>query len=120
MTNGSKKTKYAKPVRASVLACIPALSIGAANAEDLTAGVVMEKMDGGERYTYVAGIVEGLAHARYMMDNRDTAGRSCIYRWFFKADGTLDLIYEAFRRYPQLLPGQVVGTLANQECGGGD
>ena len=117
MTNASLIRKYSKPVLASVLAFAPALSVGTAHAEDLTAGVVMEKMDGGERYTYVAGIVEGLAHARYINDDRDTAGRSCIYRWFYDDKSTIDLIYEGFRRYPQLLPGQVVGTLATQQCG---
>ena len=117
MTNGSKMKKYSKPVLASVLACVPALSISAANAEDMTAGVIVEKMGGGDRYLFTAGIVEGLAHARYIKDGRDTAGRSCIYRWFYDDKTTMDAIDEGYRRYPQLLAGQVVGALAAQKCG---
>lgn len=117
MTNTSLMKKYSKPVLASVLACIPALSIGAANAEDMTAGVIAEKMDGGDRYLFTAGIVEGLAHARYIKDQRDPAGRSCIWRWFYEDKTTMDTINEGYRRYPQLLAGQVVGALAAQECG---
>ena len=117
MTNVRAVKNYAKPVLASVLACIPALSIEAARAEDMTAGVIVEKMDGGDRYLFTAGIVEGLAHARYIKDGRDTAGRSCIYRWFYEDKTTMDTINEGYRRYPQLLAGQVVGTLASQKCG---
>ena len=88
-----------------------------AAAEEMTAGVIMEKMEVGERYVFTAGIVEGLAYARYIKDGRDTAGRSCIYKWFYDDKTTVDVIYEGFKRYPQLLPGQVVGTLANEKCG---
>lgn len=77
----------------------------------------MEKMEVGDRYTYVAGIIEGLAHARFIKDNKDTKGRACIYQWFYDDKATLPKIYEAFQRYPNVLPGQVVGALAATRCG---
>jgi hypothetical protein len=38
----------------------------AANATDFTARVVMEKMTAEQRYSHLAGVVEGLAYARYV------------------------------------------------------
>ncbi|WP_146170129.1 hypothetical protein [Bosea sp. 124] len=87
------------------------------SAQTLTAGVVMEKMEAGDRYTYVAGIVEGLAHARFVKDNKDTQGRACIYTWFYDDKATLPKIYAAFEKYPGTLPGAVVGALAATKCG---
>lgn len=75
-------------------------------------------MEGGDRYTYVAGIVEGLAHARFVKDNKDTKGRACIYGWFYEDKETLPKIYAAFGKYPGALPGAVVGALAFAKCGG--
>lgn len=83
----------------------------------MTAGVVMEKMEGRERYTYVAGIVEGLAHARFVKDQKDPKGRACIHSWFYDEKDTIQKIYEGFQRYPGVLPGAVVGALAATKCG---
>lgn len=74
-------------------------------------------MEAAERYTFVAGIVEGLAHARFIKDNKATEGRACIYAWFYDDKGTRDKIFEAFARYPNALPGQVIGALAATKCG---
>lgn len=84
---------------------------------DFTAGVVMTKMESQQRVAFVAGVVEGLAHARYMRDGKSTTGRSCIYGWFYDKQDRIDEIFEAFNRYPDALPGHVVGTLAATECG---
>lgn len=85
-------------------------------AEDFTAGVVMEKMDAGDRFMFVAGVIEGLAHARYEADGRETAGRSCIYRWFYQDQTAMAQVEEAFARYPDRLPGSVVGALIQIRC----
>ncbi|RDJ21069.1 hypothetical protein DWF00_07565 [Bosea caraganae] len=74
-------------------------------------------MEGRDRYTYVAGIVEGLAHARFVKDAKDTQGRACIYTWFYNDKATIQKIYEAFERYPGTLPGAIVGALAATKCG---
>lgn len=74
-------------------------------------------MTAGDRYLYIAGIVEGLAHARFVKDNKDTKGRSCINEWFYDDKATIQKIYAAFERYPGTLPGAVVGALAATKCG---
>jgi hypothetical protein len=97
---------------ATVLGVLPAQS-----QTEFTAGVVLDKMSPGERYTFIAGIVEGLAHARYEADGRETAGRSCIYRWFYDDKSAIDHIEQAFGLYRDRLPGSVVGALIQMRCG---
>ena len=77
----------------------------------------MAKMDGKERFAFVAGVVEGLAMARYVRDGKKPDGMKCIYDWFYKEPKTIDLIYAAFGRYPDHLPGAIIGALANRKCG---
>ena len=88
-----------------------------AGATDFTAGVVMEKMDGKERHTYLAGVIEGLAYSRYVKDGKKTEGMKCIYDWFYKKNGTHEKIYSAFRRFNDYLPGAVVAAMVEKECG---
>lgn len=83
----------------------------------MTAGVILEKMPPAERYTFVAGIVEGLAHARFVRDNKETEARSCTCGWFYEDKATIRKIEEAFQRYPGALPGAVVGALVSVTCG---
>ena len=83
---------------------------------EMTAGVVMERMEADERYTYVAGIIEGLAYARYARDGRDVAGMECIYGWFYGQEGAVEQIYAAFQEFPEYLPGAVLSVLLNQVC----
>lgn len=90
---------------------------GPAGATDLTAKAVMEKMEAEQRTPYIAGVVEGLAYARYARDDKKTEGMKCIYDWFYEKPDTLNLIYAAFGRYPEYTPGAIIGALARKSCG---
>ncbi|MEL6464953.1 MAG: hypothetical protein AAFQ58_08285 [Pseudomonadota bacterium] len=87
-----------------------------AEADDLNAGAVVNKMTPEDQYTFVAGIVEGLAHARFASDGH-TDGRSCIYKWFYTEDKTPENIQAAFARFPEHLPGAVVAAMITRRCG---
>ena len=76
----------------------------------------MEKMSSGERYSFVAGVVEGLAVSRYMQDGKKPEGMNCIYDWFYKDKITIERIYAAFTRFPNYLPGAVVDALVRKVC----
>lgn len=89
----------------------------AAGATDFTAGIVMSKMKPEERYPFIAGVIEGLAYSRFAKDNKKTEGMGCIYDWFYKDPKTIDVIYAAFGRYPDHLPGAIIGALASRKCG---
>lgn len=87
-----------------------------ASATEFTAGVVLDKMDARERYIFMAGIVEGLAAARFETDGRNPTGRSCIYRWFYDDKAAPGSIEQAFGLYRDRLPGSVVGALIQMRC----
>ncbi len=97
----------------SILSPAPANAAGT----NFTAGVVMEKMDGVQRYTFIAGVVEGLAVARYMKDGKKPDGMNCIYDWFYDDKTTKETIYAALGKYSSYKPGAVVDVLAKQKCG---
>lgn len=89
----------------------------------MTAGVVMDKMPSKERFAFVAGIIEGIAHSRFLRDSKaaaqnDEAGMSCIYDWFYSGDGkTYSMVEAAFKKYPDQFPAALLTVLINRECG---
>lgn len=88
-----------------------------ASATDFTAKAVMEKMQPEQRYAYVAGVVEGLAYARFSKDGQKPDGMNCIYDWFYKKPDTLDVIYAGLGQYPDYPPGAIIATLSQKSCG---
>lgn len=77
----------------------------------------MKDMNAGEKLSYVAGVVEGLAMARYMKDGKKPEGMNCIYGWFYDDKQTVDNIYAAFEKYPTYTPGTIIDVLVKQKCG---
>lgn len=93
------------------------LSVQPAIASDFTAEKVMKEMTADQRGAYVAGVVEGLAVARYMKDGKAREGMNCIYGWYYGDKETIHVIYAAFDRYASYTPGAVIDVLAKQKCG---
>lgn len=89
-----------------------------ANSERLTAGVILTKLSQEERFSYVAGVVEGLAYARYFAEGKTTESLDCIFNWFYREDGTTEKIYAAFDRYPNQPAGALIAVLIRTKCGG--
>ena len=88
----------------------------------LTAGVVLEKMPSNEFVVYVAGIVEGLAYARFRKDTvaagkKVEKGMSCIRNWYHGNDNAILNIESAFRKYKQYAPWIVIAAMVKKECG---
>lgn len=92
-------------------------------AQDMTAGVIMEKMEPKERFAYVSGIVTGMAYARFRKDtiaagSKDERGMICIHRWFSKGDGsTYAMLENTFKENGNYTPSVIVATLLKKECG---
>lgn len=79
----------------------------------------METMSPGERYTFIAGMVEGIAFHRYTVGDKDTAAMNCVYDWFYKGHNgqkTIDVIFAALGEYPDYPPVAVIAALANRKC----
>lgn len=99
------------------------LGLNPSLAKDITADVILKEMPVRERYAYVAGIVEGLAYARFRKDTIEAGskvetGLQCIQNWFY-ADGTNRMleIESAFADYPTYPPAALVAVMAKKECG---
>jgi len=84
-----------------------------------TAGVVLEKMPQEERHAYVAGVIEGLAYSRYVKDNPDETGSSCIYDWYYKntTDRWVKTILPTFVKHKDKPVGVIIYVLTKRECG---
>lgn len=89
--------------------------VPSANAEDLTASVMLRKMNDREQYAYISGVVAGLATSRYVRDG--DAGSACIDRWFSQTPGIKDMLYKAFERFGDKSPSAIIYALAVKECG---
>lgn len=89
----------------------------AAQAQVMTAGVIMDKMNVDQRSGYLAGIVEGLAFARFAKDGSEEPGMKCIYQWYYDDKETLPQIYQAFDYFKDDMPGAVIAAMVEKECG---
>lgn len=109
-------SKY-QQVSIIILSCC--LWTNAAQATDLTAGIVMEKMEPKERIGYVSGVIEGLAYARYVKDNPDETGSSCIYDWYYKnsKERWSKSILPTFVKHSDKPVGVILYVLTKRECG---
>ena len=90
--------------------------IPAADAKDFTTGVVMTEMEPSERYTFVAGVIEGLAYARFAADGKTPEGMGCIYDWFYETGNAMETIELTFIRYDTHLPGAVLAAMIQKRC----
>lgn len=82
---------------------------------DFDAKAVMA-MPSEQRVGYLAGVIEGLAYARYVGDGNTTEGMSCVYDWFYDHEGQLETIHAAFERWPDYQPGAIIGLLVERAC----
>lgn len=109
--------QYIRATAGYLSASLAMIHINPALATDFTAKTVMEKMPAEQRYPYLAGVVEGLAYARYVRDGKQTTGMECIYDWFYKKPETINLIYAALGKYQDFTPGAVIEALTHKPCG---
>ncbi|MEM1151619.1 MAG: hypothetical protein AAGI03_13860, partial [Pseudomonadota bacterium] len=71
-----------------------------------------------QRFAYLGGVIEGLAYARYLANNRDGAALSCLIDWFYENRANRSKLEEAFARYPDRAASEIIVVLTRRECGG--
>lgn len=111
-------------LRNSALAGVLLFGAQTANADTaMTAGTVIDEMPVRERTSYIMGIVEGLAYARFQRDTQGSGeanheGMNCIYNWFY-ADSMsrLDTIEATFSAYADQFPAVILSAMVKRECG---
>lgn len=111
--------KVAERFARAIFGAIFCIATGAPSsyATDFTAGIVATKMKEEDRYPFMAVIVEGLAYARYVKDEKDTTGMKCVYDWFYENKKRPIEILATFKRFPDYLPGAVVAAMLEKDCG---
>lgn len=82
------------------------------------AKTVIDKMSSEEKAVYIAGLVDGLAYARYEKEGKKTTGgMKCIYYWYQKKEDTVENIILAFHKYKNYTPNAIVAAMIAKECG---
>ena len=96
----------------------PLIAANDVQAQNLNAGFVLEQMNVDQRVSYISGVVEGLAYARFLKDRPDEEGMSCIYNWY--KDGDIEQwrqIQSWFERHQEQTVGVLLYVLIKRECG---
>jgi hypothetical protein len=115
--NAVKLTCYS-PLSAMILASVAFLA-GGKDAAALTAGEVLENLSPEERFHYVSGVVEGLAFARWLADDRDNTGMQCIWDWYLGSDQRerINAQNDWFDKHPDQQVSTLMYALIREECG---
>ena len=91
---------------------------GGKDALALTAADVLNKMNQDEQNGYIAGIIEGLAYSRWLLDRPDETGMNCIYDWYY--NGKIEKhrkINAWLERHLDKPVGTLLYVLTKTECG---
>ncbi|MCP4937151.1 MAG: hypothetical protein GY927_23820 [bacterium] len=112
------KNNHISTFCAVILATCMSFQNGEANAEEITAGSVLEKMETKELGAYLTGLIDGFAHARYLKDGKNqNGGMKCIYSWYYGNNDAANQIIFAFDKYKKHRPNTVVAAMLKQQCG---
>lgn len=94
------------------------LTISPYQAMALTANEVLTNMESGERFSYVSGIVDGLAYARWLAERPNEEGMQCIYGWYYSNDDSVRArILTWLERHPDKPVDALMYVLIKKECG---
>ena len=117
--NAPKQTLFQHTATTAAVGIVAGLTLNAPQASALTVEDWLEFMPPNERTAYVDGVVEGLAFARWIADDRDQTGMNCVLGWYY-GDGN-GQAYQIARDFFDQHPDQHIGTLMyaliREECG---
>ncbi len=75
-------------------------------------------MTSDQQVSYIAGIIEGLAYARWLKDGKNSTGMKCILNWHYAKDSKSWTQIEAFfSRHPTRQAAPLLYILTGKECG---
>lgn len=84
----------------------------------ITAAEVRSKMNQDERSSFIAGIVDGLAQARWIKDKPDATGMRCIYDWHYKPTRkSVNSRETLMDRHPEKPISSLIFALVKKQCG---
>lgn len=102
----------------AILVAIMINGIQVEQAAAFTANEVVNQMTAKERSTYLAGIVDGLAQARFVKDKPDQTGVKCIYNWYYQGgEKNESRITQWFTKHHEKPANALLYVLIKKECG---
>lgn len=112
--------RAAKLIRNNVIAgCV---ALGAATnvsySKNLDAGFVLNEMNNDQQVSYVEGIIDGLAYARFLRDRPDQSGYKCIINWHqTEPRKKWRLTREWLKRHPDKPTPVLIYQMTKKVCG---
>ena len=93
------------------------IRLGAAQA--LTVTEIRKNLTPAEQIHYVTGLVEGLAFARWLADNKDSSGMACIWDWYLGEDSQKRIAQQRamFDKHPDQHVSTLVYAMIKKKCG---
>ncbi len=89
-----------------------------AQQQNFNAGFVLNGMTSDQQVSYIAGIIEGLAFARWLKDEKEMEGMRCVYNWYYENSlEKWEQIEAFFGEHPDRKPGPLIYILVRSECG---
>ena len=105
-------------VLAGGVSALTVLNAAPLNAGSISAKTLIEKMSSEEKAYYIAGLIDGLAYARYKLEGKKTdGGMKCIYDWYQKKEDTVENVILAFHKFKSYTPNAIVAAMIAKECG---
>ena len=102
----------------AILLCSGAFASFGGAALALTADDVLNKMNTEQQTSYIAGVVGGFAYSRYLRDQPDTSGMSCINNWYYGSGTNKWARIETwFTRHIEKQAEPLLYVLIKKECG---
>ena len=84
----------------------------------LTADDVLNNMTADERVAHIAGVIGGLAYARFLRDRPDETGMACVYDWYYARETERqDQINAWFERHLDKPVEPLLYVLIKEDCG---
>lgn len=116
MQNG--KSKLAAGLFTGFITLAAAIPTAQAFSGGLEAKIVTNEMSSKQKNAYFAGVIEGLAFARYIKDGKNAAlGMNCILSWYYEEKGTARKITLALRKFETHSANAIIGALVKKQCG---
>ncbi|MEP2987309.1 MAG: hypothetical protein ABJP08_29075 [Roseibium sp.] len=113
----SQALKLQTALRGALLGMVLGAVPISASAGGLKASEVLEMMDTKELGAYTAGLVEGLAYARYVQDGKvEDQGMKCILDWYYDGGKTAQKVTLAYHKFSDHTANAIVGALVERAC----
>jgi len=94
-------------------------SIQTQEANALTGGEILTKLDTDGQYHYVSGVLQGLGYARFLKDKPSQTGIKCIQQFLLQDDSTekWQTIQQWLKHHEEKPAGVIIYALVSKECG---